>query len=57
MKEIADLRAREAASKTEIEKLRLEKQYTHTPIQTIVNVGDTHLAPLLNNEGHDKCYP
>ena len=34
-----------------------KKQYTHTPIQTIVNVGDTHLAPLLNNEGHDKCYP
>ena len=33
------------------------KQYTHTPIQTIVNLGDTHFAPLLNSKDHDKCYP
>ena len=34
-----------------------KKQYTHTPIQTIVNVGDTRFAPLLNSKDHDKCYP
>ena len=34
-----------------------KKQYTHTPIQTIVNVGDTPFAPLLNSKDHDRCYP
>ena len=34
-----------------------KKQYTHTPIQTIVNVGDTHFAPLLNSKDHGKWHP
>ena len=34
-----------------------KKQYTHTPVQTVVNVGDTRFAPLLNSKDHDKCYP
>ena len=34
-----------------------KQQHTHTPIQTIVNVGGTHFAPLLNSKEYEKCYP
>ncbi len=31
------------------------KLYIHTFTQTIVNVGDTQFAPLLNSKDHDRC--
>ena len=34
-----------------------KKQYIHSPIQTVVSVGDTHFSPLLNSKDIDKCYP
>ena len=34
-----------------------KKQYTHTPIQTVVKVSDTHFAPLLNSKEYDRCHP
>ena len=36
---------------------KAKKQYTHTPIQTIVELGTTTFAPLLHSKEHDKCYP
>ena len=34
-----------------------KKQYIHAPIQTVVNVADTHFNPLLNSTGSKSCYP
>ena len=32
-----------------------KKQYIHSPIQTVVSVGDTHFSPLLNSKDIVKC--
>jgi hypothetical protein len=34
-----------------------KKQYIHSPIQTVVNVGDTLFSPLLHSTGNKECYP
>ena len=32
-----------------------KKQYTHAPIQTVVNVSDTVFSPLLNSKDTRDC--
>jgi hypothetical protein len=34
-----------------------KKQYIHSPIRTVVSVGDTQFSPLLNSKDIDNCYP
>ena len=33
-----------------------KKQFIHTPIQTVANVAETKMAPLLDSK-ENKCYP
>ena len=32
-----------------------KKQYIHSPIQTVVNVADTHFSPLLHSKENNRC--
>ena len=36
---------------------KAKKQYTHTPIQIVIDLGSTVFSPLLHSKEHAKCYP